>query len=81
MLKIKKRFSIITKVENDEMLSDYLELGTDATIEREHYTECSWTEDGDVLITLDCTIDADKFDDLVEGLKKLFKDQKAIVAY
>lgn len=81
MLKITKRFSITTNIENDEMLSDYLELATDAVIEQEHYTEYSWLEDGDVLITLDCRIDSDKFDDLVEGLKKLFKDQKAIIAY
>ena len=81
MLQIDKRFFITTKIENHEMLCDYLELATDAVIEGYRYNDYSWDTYELSLVTLECVIDSDKFDQLVEGLKRLFKDQKAIISY
>lgn len=85
MLEIAKEFKIITNVENDEMLSDFLEYHK-VIIEQEHYHHISdvyatFVDDDAMMIVLDCRVRIDKFNDLVEELKNLFKDQRAIIAY
>lgn len=81
MLKIARQFNITTLVENDEMLSDFLEYrGVD--IVSEHVEDMLIDTDNAVtFLTLGCQIEIDKFDELVTGLKELFKDQQAVIAY
>ena len=80
MLHVFKQFKIITNAINDEMLSDFLEFNR-VEVEQEHYTEYPWLNDDEVMMTLDCRVNVDKFDKLVKGLKNLFKDQEAIITY
>lgn len=84
MLSINKWFRVTTYPENDERLSEAIEL-FNVVVESERYIYANekfdWSITGPTRFILECHIDADEFDGFVEYLNEVFADTWATITH